>query len=119
MSAKYGFMQHRDIWVGNTGERIHHTNNIVEGHNVCKPPLVTTLGQHGTAATASKLVDICGQWRDHYRDELVPAYLTNVHYNPKSNLIWLVLDNLYNRVLLCLQMILAVSYFKGQCCYQG
>ncbi len=46
---------------------------------------MATLGQHDYAATTSKLVDICGQWCDQYGDELVPACLTDVRYNPKSN----------------------------------
>ncbi len=46
---------------------------------------MTTLGQHGTVAMASKLVNICGHWCDQYGDELVPACSTNVPYNPKSN----------------------------------
>ncbi len=37
---------------------------------------------------ASKLVDIRGHWCDWYGDELVPACLTNVWYNPKSNFNW-------------------------------
>ncbi len=78
-------LQHRDIWVGDTGASVHCTNDIVWAHNVQEPPSVTTLGQHGTAATASKLVDIGGHWCDQYGDELVQACLTNVWYNPKLN----------------------------------
>ncbi len=77
--------QHRDIWVGNTGASVLCTNNIVGAHNVHKPPLVTTLGQHDTAVTASKLAKIYGQWCNQYGDELAPACLINVRYNPKSN----------------------------------
>ncbi len=76
-------LQHRDIWVGEIGAFLHCTNDMVGAHDAHKPPLVTK--KHGTAATASKLVVICGQWCDQYGDELVPACLTNVQYNPKSN----------------------------------
>ncbi len=78
-------LRHRDIWVGDTGASVHCTNDMVGAHNIREPPTVTTLGQHGAAATASKLVDIHGQWCDQYGDELVPACLTKVRYNPKSN----------------------------------
>ncbi len=54
-------LQHKDIWVGDTGVSVHCMNNITGAHDIREPPSVTTLGQHGTAATARKLVDIHGQ----------------------------------------------------------
>lgn len=50
--------------------------------NILNPQDVTTLGLHGTAATATKLIDIWHCWCNH---ELLPAYLTNVRYNEKSS----------------------------------
>ncbi len=43
------------------------------------------MGQHGTAETASKMVDILGQWCNQYSDMLVPACLMNTWYNLKFN----------------------------------
>ncbi len=76
-------LQHRDVWVGKIGTSVHCTNDIVGAHNVCEPPSVTTLEQHGTATIASKLVDIHGKWCDQYKDEFVPVCLTNVQYDSK------------------------------------
>ncbi len=55
-------LHHRDISVGGTGESLYCMNDIVGAHNLCNFPSITALGQHGTAATSSKLVDIQGQW---------------------------------------------------------
>ena len=84
--ARVALMQSINICVDDSGAFVHCTNNRCGGSNVCKGSGTGTVGEHGKAITASSIMDITGAWCNKFGKEQLKATLTDVQYNPISDL---------------------------------
>ena len=61
-------------------------NDRIRGINIDKNGGIGTVGVHGEVMTAISIIDITKTWCNQFGKEQLKATLTDVQYNPKSDL---------------------------------
>ena len=76
-------MQSTNIWVGNLRASVHCIYDRCEGRNIHEGSDTGTMGAHGEAMTASRIMDNAETWCNKFDKEQFKATLKDVQYNPK------------------------------------
>ena len=78
-------MQSPNIWVSDLEVSVHCMNNECKGSNIHEGSDTGTIGAHGEAMTANRIMDIAGTWCNKFGEKQLKATSKDVQYNPKSN----------------------------------
>ena len=83
--AKVALLQSANIWVGNLEVSFHCTNDRSSGGNTHEGSGTDTIGAHGEAMTASRIMDIARTWCIQFGKKQSQATLKDVQYNLNFN----------------------------------